>query len=177
MRQPEENCENRRRNNSFAFHQVPYAYDNDDSSATTTTTTPTTSTTNGLIAEILDGVVFTPPGSEAVPRPPPDNRSRSALTSFRSPSPPPSQAPPPTLEAPIKSKENVKIDTKILFQQELNATIKKRQQSFESGNFFLLIRLDLMGLTLELIRDRSSKCEKQIQFFKLYNHFIIDKSS
>lgn len=110
--------ENRRRRNSFPFHEDPAVCTAHPQSA------------SGFIAEILDGVVFTPPGSEAIPRPPPDNRSRSALTSFRNPSP---TASPVRSSAEELAKAKVAPEAadsqQILFQQELNATIKKRSQN------------------------------------------------
>ena len=119
--------DNRRRRNSFPFHE-------DDLSADPAHP----QSASGFIAEILDGVVFTPPGSEITPRPPPDNRSRSSLTTFRNPSPtPPAVRNTPEDKSKIKlpvPAEAVDTDKQILFQQELSATIKKRSQNLDSGN-------------------------------------------
>lgn len=124
--QADENLEKRRRRNSFPFHEAlpddPLVNPVHPQSA------------SGFIAEILDGVVFTPPGSESTPRPPPDNRSRSSLTSFRSPS-----TPLPAVRSNPEEKSKTKLpaeaaDTpQILLQQELDATIKKRNQILDSA--------------------------------------------
>jgi hypothetical protein len=87
----------------------------------------------------LDGVVFTPAGSSELPRPSPDTRSRSNLSSFR-PTPESVDEPAHPIAAtasaanqlePIKlirAKSPPPTDLETLFQRELAAKIKKRCQ-------------------------------------------------
>ena len=86
----------------------------------------------GLISDILDGVVFAPVGTQ-LPRPPPDFRSRSNLSSFRELTPPPPPAPPAPPAADVTSLINsgaiydeaessdVKESTKVRVQSPLPA--------------------------------------------------------
>ncbi len=87
----------------------------------------------------MDGVVFTPAGSSELPRPSPDTRSRSNLSSFR-PTPESVDEPAHPIAAtasaanqlePIKlirAKSPPPTDLETLFQRELAAKIKKRCQ-------------------------------------------------
>lgn len=91
----------------------------------------------GFISDILDGVVFAPVGSSELPRPSPDTRARTTLSSFKAPVdsavansteslttvPPEAVIPTPTARA-IKPLPQPDLET--LFQQELAAKIKQR---------------------------------------------------
>lgn len=91
----------------------------------------------GFISDILDGVVFAPVGSSELPRPSPDTRARTTLSSFKAPVDavsansteslttvaPEAVIPTPTVRA-IKPLPQPDLET--LFQQELAAKIKQR---------------------------------------------------
>lgn len=92
----------------------------------------------GFISDILDGVVFTPIGASELPRPSPDTRSRSSLSSFRPPEAEEESTNPTTVTTTtstnkqlesikaIRTKSPPPTDLETLFQRELAAKIKKR---------------------------------------------------
>lgn len=133
-------ADNRRHTTAFGFQQCGPSSDVErDSNADTNSSGPNSSV--GFISDILDGVVFTPVGSSELPRPSPDTRSRSNLSSFR---PTPESVEPETIHpvAPavagganqlepiklIRAKSPPPTDLETLFQRELAAKIKKRCQ-------------------------------------------------
>ncbi|XP_057370275.1 uncharacterized protein LOC130691352 isoform X3 [Daphnia carinata] len=140
-----EEPESRRHANAFAFHgqlqQSGLSLDVErDSNGESNNSGPNSSV--GFISDILDGVVFAPVGSSELPRPSPDTRSRSTLSSFR-PTPESEEQPnhPVTTPAPaissgnqlepiklIRAKSPPLTDLETLFQRELAAKIKKRCQ-------------------------------------------------
>ena len=132
--------EHRRHSNSFPIHQVAGSDQEEVNS-------------QGLISDILDGVVFTPVGrNEPIPRPSPDFRSCSNLSSFKADPPPaPPSLPnipnktsapeplPPVAPLPTKSADSCDVANspfpqepatgKLSFQKELSAVINKRRNS------------------------------------------------
>ncbi|KAI9564967.1 hypothetical protein GHT06_008708 [Daphnia sinensis] len=140
-----EEPESRRHTNAFAFHgqlqqSGPGLDVERDSNGDSNSSGPSSSV--GFISDILDGVVFAPAGSSELPRPSPDTRSRSTLSSFR-PTPEseeqtnhPVITPAPATSSanqlePIKlirAKSPPLTDLETLFQRELAAKIKKRCQ-------------------------------------------------
>ena len=140
MLQTEDESDSRRHNNAFPFHsqQLPSEADRDFSKESGTSTV-------GFISDILDGVVFTPVGASELPRPSPDTRCRSTLSSFRPPEteeanqqqeqrqePQQHQTLKPSVSnkleliKAIRTKSPPPPDLETLFQRELAAKIRKR---------------------------------------------------
>lgn len=151
----EESDPNQRRHSSHLFPFFHQPTGNPSESSGESGELQHNSSSIGFISDILDGVVFAPAGSSELPRPSPDTRSRTNLSSFRGPDP--SAASEGSVEsavrataasdaaAPVESFATVPIATAVrsgikpplpqdletLFQQELAAKIKQRNQQLE----------------------------------------------